>query len=170
MTVTVRDAANVPCPGIALQPVVLAGNLNLATGGFTTAVTNAVGTGSITVSRGGGCGILAVCAFLPGAVPITLCRVMVRSPDVNSGPLAAHCVAPQGTVNASDVTNGTCGFLPKFGPVVVGVNDCWDLDCNGAVNASDVNGSLCVGMGLEGGWVQHFGHVGALGAQEVTCP
>ncbi len=169
----VRDAAAVPLAGILVKPVeVGASTLNLATGGFTTVLTNALGEFLITVGAGSGCGRVGVCVGGPLAPIFLNCSAIVRSPDVAGGPIPATCPLPTGVnsfVNASDITNGACGYIVKFGLVVPGFNDCYDLNCNGVVNASDINGTLCPPFGLNGGVLQHFGHGGLLGMRN-TCP
>jgi hypothetical protein len=163
-SMTILDALAAPVSGASVTLYETSGTLNIVNA--TTATTNASGKATVTVAQGGGNGRLGVCA---GGVLI--CEVYVHSPDVNNGALAANCTAVQGTVNLSDITNTTCGFnaASKFGPVVFGSNDGWDLDCNLAVNASDINGNLVAGMGLQGGVNQHFGHSTPLGAKS-TCP
>jgi hypothetical protein len=169
---TVRDAAGVPLPGIPVKPLEIgASTLNLSS--FTVAVTNAVGDFAIIVDGGSGCGIVSVCAGTAATgTAVLACRAMVRSPDVAHGPLPPNCPLPtavNSTVNASDLTNPACGYLAKFGLVVPGFNDCYDLNCNGIVNASDVQGTLCPPFGVNGGVLQHFLHAGFLGMRN-TCP
>jgi hypothetical protein len=162
----VRTAAGVPLPGVPVKPVELAGTVNLTTGQFTTVLTNAAGEFAVEVRAGSGCGRLGVCA---GNVFLN-CAVLVRSPDVAGGPTPAGCPLPAAGsfVNASDAVNPACGYLAMFGPVGPH-NECYDLNCSGAVNAADVNGTICPPFGLNGGLLQHFGHGGAIDMKN-TCP
>ncbi len=168
----VRDAGGAVLGGIPVRPVEAGpSTLNLAT--FSTAITNALGEFVVTVDAGSGCGRLGVCAG-NAATGFTFlnCFVNVRSPDVAGGPIPATCPLPTAAnsfVNASDILNAACGYAAKFGAVVPGFNDCYDLNCNGFVNAADVNGTLCPPFGLNGGVLQHFGHGGFLGMRN-TCP
>jgi hypothetical protein len=138
----------------------LSGTVNIASGGATTAITDSEGLATIFLAGGSGSGSVAVCA---GDTP--LCPIQIRTPDVAGTPTG--CALPtSGTsfVNAADIVNPTCGFLAKFGPVTPGVNDGWDLTCDGSVNALDVTGVLG-----KGGVLQHFGHGAALGSL-IGCP
>ncbi len=171
--VTVRDAAGIPCPNVNVKPAVRpGGNLDLWDGGTSGGFTNAAGEAVAIATGAHGCGRLGVCA-LDGLDSVFLqCEVEVRSPDVAGGPTPATCPFPSpgmmSFVNSSDVTNIACGFLVKFGPVGPN-NACYDLNCNGFVNASDVNGTVCPPFGLNGGVLQHFGHGSGLGGPD-TCP
>lgn len=101
-----------------------------------------------------------------------ICELAVRSPDVSNTSIASGCFLPtSGTsfVNSNDKTNTSCGFTIHFGPVTPGINNSWDLNCDNLVNSSDVGGHPAPGFGMSGGWLQHFGHGGALGAKS-TCP
>ncbi len=169
----VRDAGGAVLPGLPVKPVEAPGasTLNLAV--FTTDVTNALGEFFVRVDAGSGCGRLGVCVGpAAGGAVFLNCFVNVRSPDVAGGGIPLTCPLPTGVnsiVNASDIINPACGFIVKFGLVVPGFNDCYDLNCNGFVNASDVNGTLCPPFGLNGGVLQHFLHAGFLGMRN-TCP
>lgn len=160
---TILDALGAPVTNASVSAYETAGIVNIATGGSTTASTNALGKASITVSQGSGYGRVGVCV-----AGVLICEVEVRSPDVAAGGLPGQCaVLPTGGtsfVNASDFTNTSCGFGAKFGPVTVGTNNAWDLDCSNSVNANDVLGTLG-----KGGMNQHFGHGAPLGAK-TTCP
>jgi hypothetical protein len=57
-----------------------------------------------------------------------------------------------------------CGFLVTFGAVTPGINDGYDLSCDGAVSGADVTGQLG-----KGGVLQYFGDWGTLGALNA-CP
>jgi len=51
-SLTVLDAGGAPCVGTTVKPFAASGPLNLTTGGYTTAVTDAMGNASISVSAG----------------------------------------------------------------------------------------------------------------------
>ena len=161
--VTALDAAGVPEVGVLVTAVETGGTVNITAGGATAAFTDAMGDAVIMVSNASGYGTIQACAggvILPAAVE-------VRSPDVAKTGLPAGCTLggiALSFVTAADLTNPVCGFFPKFGLVVPGVNSMWDLDCNGAVSASDVIGILG-----KGGVIQHFGHGDVLAAKS-TCP
>lgn len=162
LNLTILDALAAPVSGATVTAYETSGIVNIATGGSTSATTNASGKASIQVNQASGWGKIGACV---GGVFI--CEFVVRSPDVAFSNLPAGCTVPtSGTsfVNASDKTNPSCGFNVKFGVVTVGVNDSWDLDCSGIVNASDVTGTLG-----KGGYTQHVGHGAPLGAKS-TCP
>jgi hypothetical protein len=164
---TVRDAGGAPCVGTTVKPFTASGPLNLATGGYTMAVTDAMGNASLSVSAGSGCGILSICADDGSGVAVPFgCRLEARSPDVNKGstPLLCGLSTSMSCVQGADVTNPACGFLVSFGSVTPGVNNCWDLNCDNNVNAADITGTLG-----KGGVTQHAGHCGTLGPQEL-CP
>ncbi len=161
---TILDALAAPVSGATLTAYETSGTTNIATGGATTAVTNALGKASITVSQSSGPGRIGVCA-----AGVLICEIVARSVDAAFGVLPSSCTLPTtGTsfINANDVSNTSCGFTSKFGSVTVGTNDGWDLNCNNAVNASDILG---FGVPVRGGVVQHFGHGAPLGAK-TTCP
>jgi hypothetical protein len=158
----ILDALGAPVTGASVRAYERSGTVNIADGGSTTALTDAQGRASIAVTRGSGCGRIGACVE-----GILICDVAVRSVDVAWGPTPATCALPTtGTsaVNASDVTNPSCGFFNHFGAVTVGVNDCWDCDCSNIVNASDVQGTIGKGC-----WLQHGLHAGVLGGKS-TCP
>ncbi len=158
----VLDALANPVSGALVRAYERSGFVNIVEGGSTTAMTDAQGRASISVTRGSGCGRIGACVD-----GILLCEVAVRSGDVAWGPTPATCALPSnGTsvVNASDVTNPSCGFLNHFGAVTVGGNDCWDCDCNNFVNASDTIGTIGKGC-----LIQHLNHAGVLGGRS-TCP
>lgn len=166
-SLTVLDAAGAPCVGTTVKPFTASGTLNVATGGYTTAVTDAMGNASISVSAGSGCGILSICADDGSGTAIPFgCRLEARSPDVNKGATPALCGLPTGTscATGSDITNPACGFLLSFGAVTPGVNGCWDMNCDNSVSGADITGTLG-----KGGMIQHYGHCGTLGSQEL-CP
>ncbi len=151
-----------PLYGMPCSAYEASGTVNIAPGGSTTDVTDANGRASITVSLASGYGRIAACSY---GVPI--CEIEVRSPDVATSGVPSLCTLPttgSSFVNASDVTNPSCGFLARFGAVTPGENNWWDLNCDGTVNASDVLGQLA-----KGGVLQHFGHGAPLGAKN-GCP
>ena len=133
------------------------GIVNIANGGATTAETDVAGLATVSLHGASGYGRVVLCA---DGVP--LCRLSVRSPDVNKGATPDLCGIGTGmtAVNGADINNPTCGFLANFGAVTVGVNDGWDLNCDNNVNGSDVTGSLG-----KGGVLQYFGDTGTLGAK-----
>jgi hypothetical protein len=158
----VMDDAAVPAPIVGAMVTVYetSGSVNLVAPAPVATV--AGGVASITVKAGGGSGRINVCVD-----GVTFCGVIVRSPDVAGGALCATCPLPTAGasfVAANDVNNPCCGFFSKFGVVVPGVNDAWDLNCDNFVNASDILGNLG-----KGGLLQHFGHGGPLGPKS-TCP
>lgn len=159
---TIRDWTGIPVTGAVLTAYETAGIVNIAAGGSTTDTTDAEGRGSIEVVAAGGYGRIALCAS-----GVFIREIQVRSPDVAQTTLPSGCRLPtQGTswVSASDKTNPSCGFTANFGAVTTGVNDSWDLNCDGVVNASDAQGMLG-----KGGFLQHYGHGGILGARSA-CP
>jgi hypothetical protein len=163
LDLVILDALGAPSEGAFVRPYEISGIVNMATGAFTSDTVDASGQASITISRGSGYGRVGVCA-----AGVLICEIEVRSPDVAAGVLVNSCsVLPTGStsfVNASDFSNPSCGFNAKFGPVTLGVNSSWDLDCNNSVNANDVLGFLG-----KGGLNQHFGHGAPLGPKD-TCP
>ncbi len=159
---TILDAFAAPVSGVAVKAYEVSGLLNIATGGSTSDTTDGKGKASVSVFRASGYGRLGVCAD-----GVLICEVEVRSPDVSFNALPVGCFLPTtGTsfVNATDYSNGSCGFGSKFGAVTTGTNSSWDLDCNSVVNASDVTGTLA-----KGGMLQHYGHGAPLGPRN-TCP
>lgn len=157
ITVRVRWAGGGPVNAALVAFSELSGTVNIATGGSTTAVTGADGLATVSLTRASGYGRVALCAD-----GVRLCNVEIRSPDVATTATPTGCSLPTtGTsfVNGADLLNPECGCLSQFGPVTTGVNEGWDLNCDGLVNALDVNGSLG-----RGGFLQHYGHGGSLGA------
>ncbi len=158
----VLDALATPVSNSEVTAFEMSGSVNIPPGGATKDTTDLEGRASITISQASGYGLIGVCTY-----GVMICNVEVRSPDVAASAIPTGCALPTtGTsfVNGSDVTNPSCGFLARFGSVTVGENSWWDLNCDAAVNASDVLGQLA-----KGGVLQHFGHGGALGAKS-TCP
>lgn len=156
----ILDALANPVVGATLSTYELFGNVNIATAGATTDVTSASGSGTVTIEGGGGCGNVGVCAD-----GVLICEIEVRSADVALSNKA--CTLPAaGTsfINASDYSNGTCGYVNNFGPVTPGINNCWDTNCSGAVEATDITGKKG-----QSGLLNHFGHGGPLGATS-NCP
>ena len=165
-SLVVRDDASQPVPGIPVKAVELSGTVHISAGGATSDITDASGRATVELRRASGAGRLGICA-----AGVVLCEVEIRTFDVAAGFLPAQCAfASSGpsTVNVSDVTNPVCGFLARFGLVTPGVNASWDLNCDGVVNAADVNGTLCPPCGLCGSWYTHafHGHDLSLG----SCP
>ncbi len=162
----VRDTSGTPCPDVAVKAVEISGTARISSGGASTDVTDSEGRASIDLDRASGYGRVGICA---GGV--ILREVAIRTFDVAVGALPPQCALPasgNSTVNVSDVTNPACGFLSKFGLVTPGVNDAWDLNCDGSVNASDVNGTFCPPCGQCGGWYAHAFH--GRGLSLSTCP
>lgn len=158
----ILGAVAAPIVGATVKAYEMSGSVNIAQGGSTADITDQQGRATIAVTHASGYGWIGVCA---GGVLI--CEIEVRSPDVATSGIPSFCVlATSGTsfVNASDVTNPSCGFLARFGAVTPGENNWWDLNCDGAVNAPDILGHLG-----QGGVLQHFGHGASLGAKG-TCP
>ncbi|MFN0151779.1 MAG: hypothetical protein ACKVU1_13860 [bacterium] len=156
ITVRVRDAFNAVVPGALVAYSEQSGIVNIANGGATTATTDAAGLATVTLHAASGYGRVALCAD-----GVQLCNVQVRSPDVNKGstPLLCGLGTVASSVAGSDITNPVCGFLVNFGPVTVGVNDGWDVNCDNSVSGSDVTGLLG-----KGGVLQYFGDTGTLGS------
>lgn len=164
---TICDALAQPYPNAIVGAYELSGTINIANGGATTATTDSRGKAIIVLSGGSGHGEVGVCA-----AGVLICKVNVRSPDVANHSLPTGCAMPttgSSIVNSSDKVNTLCGFTIHFGPVTVGSNDAWDLNCDNLVNSSDTGGQLVPGYGVSGGWLQHFGHASPLGAKS-TCP
>ena len=156
--VVARDVNGDPIEG-ALVSLFESGNLNIANGGATTALTASDGSASIAVSAASGYGRASVCV-----AGVDLCQVLIRTPDINrSAQPTVMCLVGTGasSVAGADITNPMCGFLVNFGSTTSGVNDHCDLDCSGAVNGFDINGPS--------GVIQYFGDTGTLGPFN-TCP
>jgi hypothetical protein len=157
ITVRVRDANNLVVPNALIAFSEQTGVVNIANGGSTTATTDANGSATVSMHAGSGYGRVALCAD-----GVQLCNLMVRTPDVAKSGIPAGCtLATTGSsfVAATDITNVQCGFTVNFGPVTVGVNDPWDLNCDSFVSGTDVTGILG-----KGGVLQYFGDGGVLGA------
>ncbi|MFN0151138.1 MAG: Ig-like domain-containing protein [bacterium] len=165
ITVRVRDALDVAVADAVVLFSEQSGIVNIANGGATTALTDAAGMATVALHAASGYGRVALCA---DGVP--LCELMVRSPDVNkSGHPTLGCGLSTGSssVSGSDITNLVCGFLAHFGPVTPGVNDGWDMNCDGFVGGSDIFG----GISGRGSVMQYFGDTGTLGAtNDCTLP
>ena len=114
----------------------------------------------MTLHAASGYGRLALCA---DGVP--LCHLDVRSPDVYQSDLF-NCGfgTASSAVSGVDITSPTCGYLVHFGAVTPGINDGFDLTCDGGVSGADVNGLLG-----KGGVLQYFGDIGTLGSKNA-CP
>ncbi|MFN0152107.1 MAG: hypothetical protein ACKVU1_15505 [bacterium] len=155
IAVRARNMNNDPVSGLLVAFSEQAGVVNIANGGATTALTDAGGGATIELHAASGYGRVALCVD-----GIQLCNLQVRSPDVNKGPTPTLCGlgTATSTVAGSDITNPACGFLAKFGPVTMGVNDGWDLSCDGNVAGSDITG-----LAGAGGVLQYFGDTGTLG-------
>ncbi len=166
ITARVRNAVNAPITNALLvfseadQPD--AKRVNIATGGSTTALTDATGLATVSLTAASGSGSVWLCAD-----GIPLCALNVRSPDVTkvSTPTLCGLGTAASSVSGSDITNPACGFLAGFGPVTAGVNDGFDLNCDHNVNGADINGLL--GMG---GVLQYFGDTGTLGVKNSCAP
>ncbi|MFN0151139.1 MAG: hypothetical protein ACKVU1_10605 [bacterium] len=158
ITVRVRSATDIPVPSALVVFSEVAGIVNIANGGATTAITDAAGLATISLHAASGYGEVAVCAD-----GIQLCRLAVRSPDVNKGGTPELCGLGTGftSVNGAEINNPVCGFLTHFGPVTVGVNDGWDLNCDHNVSGSDITGLI----GKGGGVLRYWGDTGTLGAR-----
>ncbi len=162
----VRDANGLPCADVPVKAVELSPTARISSGGASADATDADGRASIELGRASGHGLVGICA---GGV--ILREVEIRTFDVAVGALPSQCAFPSSgnsIVNSSDVTNLACGFLSKFGLVTPGVNGAWDLNCDGRVNASDVNGTLCPPCGLCGSWYSHAFH--GRGLSLSSCP
>lgn len=158
----ILDALANPVSGASVSAYELNRQVNIATAGDDTDVTDASGNATISLTAAAGYGDVGICAD-----GVLICQVEVRSPDVAAGALPAKCNIPTGTsqVNGADFTNSSCGFIANFGTVTPGVNNWWDLTCDNAVGAADVNGL----KGAVNGALPHFGDIGATGAKN-TCP
>jgi len=156
VTVRVRDANGAVVTNALVGFSEQTGIVNIATGGATTAMTDAAGLATVALHAASGYGRVALCAD-----GVELCNVQVRSPDVNKGALPGLCGLGTGAsnVSGSDITNPVCGFSINFGAVTVGVNDGWDLNCDSNVSGPDITGLLG-----KGGVLQYFGDSGTLGA------
>jgi len=161
ITARVRNALNTPIANALLafseaEPSDLK-RVNIANGGSTTATTDASGLATVSLHAASGSGLVRLCAD-----GVEICAVAVRSPDVNKGGLIALCGLGTAASNVmgADITNPVCGFAVHFGPVTVGVNEGFDLNCDHNVSGPDVTGLL--GMG---GVLQYFGDGGTLGAK-----
>lgn len=160
LTVRVRNANNGTVAGAFVSFVEMSGNLNVANGGSTTAFTDATGLATVSLHAASGYGRLALCAD-----GVQLCNLQVRSPDVYTTDRFDCSFGTAATaVAGADITNPSCGFLVHFGSVTQGVNDGFDLSCDGDVSGVDITGQLG-----KGGVLQYFGDTGTLGAKNA-CP
>ena len=161
ITVRTRTPNNIPIPDVFLSFIEETGTVNIPTGGSTKATTDATGLGTVSLFGASGSGRVLLCAD-----GVQLCRLSIRSPDVNKGATPDLCGIGTSTtaVNGADINNPTCGFLAQFGAVTTGLNDGWDLNCDENVSGSDVTGILG-----KGGVLQYFGDTGTLGAKNA-CP
>jgi hypothetical protein len=155
----VRDAAGEPVGKAVVLFSEQSGIVNIAEGGSTTAVTDSLGFAAIVLHGASGYGRIAVCAD-----GVALCEIQVRSPDVAQSPQSCSFGAGTSFVNGYDITHPQCGFLAHFGAVTIGVNDGYDFDCTGAVNGSDIVGTLS-----NTGVLRFFGDGGTLGAQNACA-
>jgi len=164
ITVRVRDALGALVANAMISFSEQSGIVNIANGGATTALTDAAGSATVALHGASGYGRVALCAD-----GVQLCELMVRSPDVNKGshPTLGCGLSTGATgVSGSDITNPVCGFIANFGPVTAGVNDGWDLNCDGFVGGSDVWADFGVPCVL-----RYFGDTGTLGAKnDCTVP
>jgi hypothetical protein len=156
VTVRVRDANNAVISNVIVTFSEQSGIVNIANLGSTAAFTNQFGLATVALHGASGYGRVALCAD-----GVQICNLQVRSPDVNKGSTPMLCGLSTGTsvVAGSEIINPVCGWLANFGTVTIGVNDGWDLDCNGQVSGADVTGTLG-----KGGVLQYFGDSGTLGA------
>lgn len=155
LVVRLCSGGSVPNALVVLSEI--SGNVNLAQGSNTWMIADAGGRASIELTAASGSGIIAVCAD-----GIEMCRFEVRSPDVAGGATPPTCPLPTGVpsfINGADITNPVCGFLAQFGPATPGINNGWDLNCDGNVNGGDTIGQLG-----KGGVLQYFGDSGLLGS------
>jgi hypothetical protein len=136
--------------------------LNIASGGSTTAITDAEGLATVSLHAGSGNGTVDLCAD-----DVPLCSVQVRSPDVVRGGTTVGCGLGTGAsaVAGADITNPACGFLVHFGAVTVGVNEGFDMNCDWSVSGPDITGQLG-----KGGVLQYFGDTGTLGTLNACTP
>jgi hypothetical protein len=164
ITVRVRDANNDVVPGalVSFAEQEEARKLNIANGGATTAMTDTDGLATVALHAASGNGRVALCA---DGVP--LCNLQVRSPDVEKCGITILCGigTAASSVSGCDITHATCGFLVNFGPVTVGDNEGYDLDCSWSVSGPDITGQLG-----KGGVLQYFGDIGTLGSQNACAP
>lgn len=121
-TVTVRDAAGIPMPGVPVS-VIFAGPIAICPGAVLNAVTNGAGVATFRMAAGG-------CSFGANAVSITangisLRRFVVKSPDFDGG-------APNLNVNLADLAAFAAEFTGGAVP------SCHDYDNNGATNLTDL--------------------------------
>jgi hypothetical protein len=161
-TLKILDALAQPVNGALISVYEQTEVVNISNGGSTTATTNASGSASVSLHAAGGYGLVSVCAD-----GVAICEVEIRSPDVNKGTLPSACVIPTTgatSVAGADITNGTCGFIAKFGVVTPGVNNAWDLNCDNSVSGVDITGTKG-----NSGVLPFFGDVGTPGAKS-TCP
>ena len=161
ITVRVRDMLGSPVQGALVGFSELSGIVNIANGGSTTAITDDTGLATISIHAGSGFGRVALCAD-----GVQLCNLQVRSPDVARATTPALCGlgTASTSVTGADLTNPLCGYLVSFGVVTPGINDGYDLSCDGAVSGADINGQLG-----KGGVLQYFGDLGTLGGYNA-CP
>ena len=161
VTVRVRDVFGAPLPNVLVNFSEASGLVNIANGGSTTAITDETGLATISIDAASGFGRVMLCAD-----GVQLCNLQVRSPDVAKGSITAQCGLGTGTsaVAGADLSNPTCGYLVKFGAVTQGINDGYDLTCDGVVSGPDINGQLG-----KGGVLQYFGDSGTLGGLSA-CP
>lgn len=160
VTVRTRTPNNLPIPNAFVSFVEQTGTVNIPNGGSTTAITDATGLATVSLYAASGYGEVVLCA---DGVQL-LCRLSVRSPDVNKGATLDLCGigTSMTAVNGADITNPVCGFIANFGAVTPGVNDAWDLDCTGTISGADVTGTLG-----KGGVLQYFGDTGTLGSKNL---
>lgn len=148
-------------PGLLIQATETSHVVNIAENGATTDVTDGLGQGQVTISRASGYGHIGICV---GGVVIR--EIEARSPDCAKSSLPAQCgelsTNTTSFVSGADVNNPSCGFLANQGPVVMGINNWWDLGCDLFVSGSDVTGLLG-----KGGVVQHNGHGDYLGEKNA---
>jgi hypothetical protein len=156
----VRDALQQPWAGGTVVLVESEGDVRIAAGGATSAVTATDGSATVTLSAASGHGTVIVCVD-----EVAMCRVVVRSPDVATGVGPSAC-GPNGAVSGSDITNASCGFISVFGPVTEETSG-YDLNCDGVVSVKDIVGTICPPFGRAGGVLQHFGDTGALASPTI---
>jgi len=155
----VLDSRGIPIKGTTAKASEYSNTVNIASSGATIGTTDVNGIASLTLSAASGYGFVGPC--IDG---VQLCGVEVRSPDVANGSLPLSCSMPttgSSFVNANDETNPSCGFLANFGIVTPGINNWWDLNCDGFVNVYDYQGNLG-----KGGLLQHYSHGATLGTKE----
>lgn len=155
----VRDETGQPIPDVLVLITTLSPTVRLNPS-VQTDRTDSEGRATVDLEKAAGFGRAGVCAD-----GIVLCEIEVRTFDVAGGSLPSQCPLTQKgstIVNVSDVTNSACGFLSKFGLVTPGVNNSWDLNCDGNVNGTDLNGTLCPPCGRCGSWYTHSFHGGTV--------